>query len=212
MTGQTFITDALVDIGVIAPGETPSTDESNYGLRVVNQLLDSWSAEGLPVFKLSYDLVALNGSASYALVTRPLRIRSANVVGNGLVTPCQLATAEEWAAGAGTVAMPAILPDGAFPTENIKIRPAPTGGSLELHEVLPLTKFANLSDDISMPPGYELAFRRAVGLELAQSFGAKITPETAALAVQAKQAITNLNAKVLGAGAAPAAPAAQQAA
>jgi hypothetical protein len=198
VTAQQFIDDALVDIGVIAAGETPTTEERDYALRLINQVLDNWSAEALPIYQITRETVVITGAPSYSLATRPVKIKSAQITGFGLTTPVKVVMAEEWSAGGGTQAMPHLWHDGGYPSGTVYLRPAPTGGSLELQSYRPFSTFATLSTSIAFPPGYELALRRALGLELAHGFGRPITPELAQLANNAKMSIQGLNAAVLG--------------
>jgi len=39
-----IITDALIEIGAVAPGETPGNEESQWAFRKYNYLLDMWAA------------------------------------------------------------------------------------------------------------------------------------------------------------------------
>lgn len=53
MTGLDLLTDAAVELGAIAQGQTLSAGESDAGLRRLNALIGSWNAEGdwdLPTF------------------------------------------------------------------------------------------------------------------------------------------------------------------
>ena len=47
VTAQEIITEALGIIGAIAIDETPTTSEINAGLKVLNIMLNSWSAQHL---------------------------------------------------------------------------------------------------------------------------------------------------------------------
>jgi hypothetical protein len=199
MQAQDFINDALTDIGVTAAGETPSTDEQNYALRLINQVLDSWSAEALPIYQITREVITMTGAASYALATRPVKIKAAEISSaGGLLNPVKPVTAEEWSTGAGTSAVPALWCDGGFPSATVYLRPAPTSGTMELYSYRPLSSFSTLTTDLTLPPGYQLALRRALGLELALGFGRTVTPDLASLAESAKTAIEGLNAAVLG--------------
>lgn len=50
MTVQDLITDTLVTMGELRPGQSPSPDDLQYGFSQLNALLDSWSTERLSLF------------------------------------------------------------------------------------------------------------------------------------------------------------------
>src|SRR5215218_8238359 len=99
MTFQQLVNGALRSLGVIASGESPSTEESDDALVALNNLIASWTALGTPIYQLIKDTsVTLSGAASYALSTRPVRIQSASVIAaNGTTMPLEIVTAEKWA-------------------------------------------------------------------------------------------------------------------
>ena len=65
-TVRQLLTDAHLEIGVLAEGETLSAGQASTSLRTLNRLLDKWGAERLQVFTIhrtTYQLLA--GHASY---------------------------------------------------------------------------------------------------------------------------------------------------
>ena len=52
-TALDIIQDAHIDIGALAAGESLSADEANDALRVLNAMLDSWSAQHLTVYHIA---------------------------------------------------------------------------------------------------------------------------------------------------------------
>lgn len=137
MDAQTLINAALRSIGVLAEGESPSTAASNDSFDALNAMLDSWSAEGLPIPYLSRQTVAMTGAASYALATRPIKIKSAAIVSTSTVNlPLRLASADEWAAArdkgfSGDVADMIFISEG-YPLATVYIAPQPAAGTIEL--------------------------------------------------------------------------------
>jgi len=211
MTVQAFVNSTLKLIGVLDSGESPSTTESDDALNVLNQLISSWSAAGAPVYSLTKQTVTLTGLSEYLLPARPLKIRSAAVIASGgIAQDLQQYSAEQWTTirdrqRTGALAE-VFFYDGAYPSGTIRIWPIPTAGSLELWTIQQLAPFSSLSQNISLPPGYEQALRFALAQALAPEYGAVLTPEIATGAAEAKTAIAQLNMQVLG-GAPAAAPA-----
>lgn len=202
MTAQELINQALRKIGVIASGETPSTEESNDAFVALNQLLDSWSARKVPVLGLTPDSVTMTGATSYALSPRPLKIKSARLLVAGIVVPFDVVSAEAFAANPPR----SLMYDNGFSTGTIyPTLPAPTSGTLELQTYVPLTAIASLATSISLPPGYERALVSALAMDLAPEYGRPVPAELQGTGTEAIDAIASLNAEVLGEGA-PAAP------
>jgi len=210
VTVQDFATNTLVLIGSHDPGETPSSSDSTYVMNALNRLLASWSAMQFFVHKMTKDTFSLTGAASYTIgpaatinTARPLKIRAAAVVVGNVSQTLEIKTAEQWAAlqdktRAGKFAK-CLYHDGGYPTGTIFLTPTPAaGGSLELYSVKALSGYSTLGDTFDLPPGYEQALQFAVGAAIAPSFGRTLTPELAAGAQEAKQAIAKLNAEVLG--------------
>ena len=215
MTVQDFLSSVLRLIQVLDAGESPSTTESNHALEVLNQMLSSWSAAGLPVYQLSTESIPVTGAASYTLATRPAQIKAVQSVNAGVTQDVQPMTAEQWAGLRDSTLTgkfaTAYLYDAGYPSATIKLWPIPaTGGSLQLFTLQPLATFAGLGATISLPPGYEQALRFNLALALAPEYGSVVTPELAGQAQSSLSAIASLNAAVLGPprNAAPAAPAA----
>ena len=69
-TVQGFIDSVLRLIQVLDAGESASATESNHALEAANQMLSSWSAQGLPVYQLSTETIPLTGASSYTLAPR----------------------------------------------------------------------------------------------------------------------------------------------
>lgn len=202
-TPQDLISSALRLIGVIDSGETPSTSESNDGLITLNQLVSNWSASGIPIPELTQQAVPLTGTGQYTLTPRPLLIRSAACIAGGISRELEPYTAEQWATlrdrSRSSLFAQVYFWDAGWPSGLVRLWPIPlAGGSLELWTLQPLDSFASLSTTISLPPGYEQALRFALASALAPEYGRPLPPEVGAGANEAKAAIANLNALVLG--------------
>lgn len=195
MTAEDLIHQALRAIGVIPSGVSASTEEKNDGLLALNQLLANWSAHQVAIPNLTRRQVALNGAASYNLVTRPLRIKAAMWLHAGVEVGYEIVSAEVFADGRRSRVL---YHDGGFATGVIRLRPSPSGGTLELDQFEPLGSLGALNTTVNLPPGYERALKFALAKDLAGEYGRPLPPEVAAGAEEAVQAIVSLNRQVLG--------------
>jgi len=195
MTAQQLINQALRKIAVLANGETPSTSESDDAFVALNQVLLNWSTQQLPCLGLQRITQSMVGSASYVLSTRPLRIKSANLNVGGVVVEYPVLSAEAFADGKRTQVL---YSDGGYPNTTIRLRPAPTSGTLEMDAYVALTAIATLGTAINLPPGYERALVNALAVELAPEYGRTAPPELLAASAESISGIADLQRKVLG--------------
>ncbi len=203
MTVSDLIDKALRLIGVIASGETPSTTERSDALIALNNIVASWNAQQIALYAVTKQTVALTGAASYALATRPQRIKSAAVVstGGGTQSPA-LVDAAGWTSirdqtRTGLFAE-ALYCDYAYPAANVFLSPKPTAGSLEIYSFTRLTQFATLAETITLPDGYERALTSSLAIELAPEYGRPVDQALLAISQESKGSITTLNGIVLG--------------
>lgn len=195
-TVQDLINNALSELGVIAAGESPATEDTALGLSLLNALLDSWSANALPIPSLVKDSSALTGQSSYQFTVRPLLVKAVHVIAGGITVPYKIVTPEEWSTGdTNRVA----YYDAAFPTGTINLRPAPTG-TLEVFSYKPLTKFSATTDTLAtvLPPGYTRALMLCLAVDLANAYNREPSQSLVALSESAKKDIFQLNAATLG--------------
>lgn len=89
MSAQDIITEALIAAGELGRGQTPSTEDLQHGLDVLNALLDSWSTDRLSlhtVKKAQFALVAgqqdysIGPTSSDFVNERPVLIQTATVI------------------------------------------------------------------------------------------------------------------------------------
>lgn len=202
MTAQDLIQAAARTATIVASGETLNTEELADGLIALNMLISSWSALQIPLYELTKQTVTMTGAASYALSTRPIRIRSASVVSAaGVAREAEVVPAEKWAAvldktRTGLFAE-ALFYDANFATPTVYLSPKPGAGTLELWQYNPLTAFASLSTAVSLPSGYERALTFALAIDLAPQYGRPIDATVQAVAQEATTAIARANAAAL---------------
>lgn len=183
-TAQDVIEAAMRDIGALASGEDPSSDETADVLEALNNLIDSWNTDGLTLYAeadVSHTLVANDGSYTIAAsgaditATRPVRILRAYVRDSNIDYPLEIISKEAYD----------LIPDKTTTSTNpeylyyepsyangtIKLWPVPTDtNSLVMTVQTQLSSFATAATSFAMPPGYQRALQKNLGIEIAPMF------------------------------------------
>lgn len=173
---RSIIEKAARKIHVLGRGQTLDADQVNAALETLNDMLGTLSMDVDYIFNNVRETFSLNGSQSYTIgsggdfdTIRPVEIVAAYVSTGGVDYPLRQKNAPEYA---GT-AFKAItgVPDSFYyenntPLGRIFLYPVGVGGySLTLYTLKPLTSFADLTTDYSLPEGavemlvYNLAVR-----------------------------------------------------
>lgn len=189
-----LVTDSLLDIGVVAAGETLPTGDGQNALDALNRLLNAWKAERVFIYQLTrttWTISANDGSYTVGAggnvnVLRPVRIDSI-AYSDSSVTPAyetrlRLMTDEDYA-NIRIKTQTALRPEAAwynltYPTATIELWPVPTSTTLTgvLYAPQAAAEFSALSSMVSLPPGYERAIVKNLALELAPSYGKQVSP------------------------------------
>jgi hypothetical protein len=182
-------------------------------LVVLNDLLQSWSADKLCVYSIRNDFYTLvptqrvyqigPGASDFDTV-RPNRIESAVIEAvtestgqtRHLLT---LIKAQEYAAiptALDQSVIPRLLfPDYAYPISSLYLWPVPSAATrLRLYTWEVVAGFTALSDTVDMPPAYRRALAYAFAVELAPQFARAISAEAAAIAKKSMEVLRGLNA------------------
>ncbi len=214
-TAQTLIDAAFNLIGVLTQGESPTSTESTDALAVLNSMLDAWSIERLAVPLIERHIISLvAGDAAYTIGTggdfndaRPGKILRGAVINNAnpsqpLEIPMKQLSVDEWAEiriKDLTQAFPTrFYYEPSYPLGTIRVWPVPTDSSYQLamYYWVPVGQFADLVTSYDLPPGYDLAIRYGLAVELLPSFG--VVGESSTLVIQKAQELKG-NLKVLNA-------------
>lgn len=195
-------------INILSVGETVSAEDADLGLSRLNTLLDSLRLESLfayvtteTVFNLPANTTSRTiGPAQQINVARPTRIEAQSFSRlNGIDYPLRPISEPEYNAIALKSLSLGIVPDvcqfdGAAPTGVVYFWP-PTSGTVEIHMVTmtPLTEFADLTTDYTLPPGYQRYLEYGLALEIAPDFRAQPSPFVMGAASNAKRKIKRLN-------------------
>jgi hypothetical protein len=206
VTVRDLITNSLRLIGAIATGETPSASELADGIVVLNDMLGSWSTDGLIIPQTVIEEFPLvPGKQSYTMgatgdfvSTRPMRIMEAGIKSNTSELPIEVIGVQEWSqitVKSNSSWLPQRLyADGSFPNQVINLWPIPSApNTLVLYSLKGFTEFATATDVIAFPPGYTRCLRYNLALELAVEYGKEPSPLVAAVAVDSKADLRRQN-------------------
>lgn len=210
MTVRELIASSLRLLGAVAPGEGIEASEATEGLSALNQLVDSWSNEGLMIFAITEEEFALTandqeytmGSGADFDTTRPQRIEKARIKDEtqtpAVSLPVEIITVEHWAELTQKAVESSypyqIYVEYGYPNATIRLYPKPTrSDKLVLFSWKPLTTFGNLDTTISLPPGYERALRYNLASELRPEYGRAVDPGIESKALEAKQVLKRMN-------------------
>jgi hypothetical protein len=217
-----ILTEAFLDLGLISPGQTITSEEQTDAFLRLNQMLKSWSNEHVSVFTESHSSYALvAGTSAYTIGTggtfvtsaRPVKICGASAVSGAFRVPVKVMSFEDFHAeiddsrGITSILPQAMARDNSFPSINLKVFPTPatSPGNLEIDYWTELTAFATVGDTVTLPPGFEDAlhynlatrlypqYARQAGIDQALVLNAQLT----------KTSITALAASVFSAAPEP---------
>lgn len=207
-TIQTKINRALRLLGVIASGESPSTDESNDALETANGMLDAWRNDKLLVYAFQdIQVTLINGTATYTIgasggtvATSPVKMESAFVRQSGVDYGLKEITDAYYQAKSDktvTADIPAeIMFNHTNPNSTITVYPVPTvANTMYVRVWTPLATIA-LADTFTFPPGYDDAFCYNLAVRLSPEYPAiPLNPAVVEIARSSMAGIKRINAR-----------------
>ncbi len=204
-TGNTIVSDALLELGVGSPGENLEAEIDNHALRVLNRMWSVWSAELAPVYQHTMDSVTwTSGSASMTIgatgdlaVARPVEIISMQSRVNSVdwtIDPISMEAYQQLTNKSETSSYPDFYAfDGTFPNATLYMWRIPSANlTVRITSKKPLTAFT-LAGTVTLPDGYEEALVSNLAVRLAPVHGKSAKPETINAAINSKRAIVNIN-------------------
>jgi hypothetical protein len=172
--------DALLDLGVLRPGQVATDDILAAILRAGNQMLSAWQLDELMVFATVANIFPLAiGQASFdagQFTDSPTVIVAANLILNQFTPtvrkPLAILTVDGWANITVRDIAPsipqALYYDKGYTSGTVNLWPAPDKAyQIELFAWGRLSQFADLVTVYSFPPGYGLLIRKALALMIA---------------------------------------------
>lgn len=198
-TALELLTGSLKLLGVVTKTKPISADEAEDGLGRLNELLESWANDTLLAYTRVWESFPLSaGVGSYTIGTgqtfntaRPVSIVSAYVRNQTTDYPLMMIRDEDYAridTKSTTSQTPQYLNyDQGFPVGTIRLWEVPSAGlTLYMQSEKVLTSFADLSSDVSLPPGWAKALRYALAIDLAPEYGIAVSGEVANQAAESK--------------------------
>ena len=196
-------------LGVLAEGETPSSEMSQDGLMALNQMLDSWSTERLAVYNtidqvFTWEAGTLSktlGPSGNFVGIRPIFLDDATYYrdpGTNVSFGIKFINQQQYdgiAVKTVTSTYPQVIwVNMEYPDIRMTIYPRPTR-DLEWHFVSAeeLAQPALLSTNLYFPPGYLRAFTYNLACELAPEFGVEPSPQVQRIAMTSKRDLKRIN-------------------
>lgn len=206
-TASDQINRALRLIGVLAEGETPSSDTSNDALTALNQMLDSWSTERLTVFCTQDQVFTWPANQATRTIgptgnfvgNRPVRLEdSTYFVLDGTSFPIQIVNELEYNSipvkDTASSYPSLLLLEPSFPNSTMTVYPVPSQDlSWHFISVSELSQPTTLTTALSFPPGYLRAFTFNLAVELAPEFGVEPSPQVQRIAMVSKRNLKRIN-------------------
>jgi len=208
-TAGDLINGSLRLLGVLAEGETPSSETSQDALVAMNQMIQSWNTERLAVFSTQDQVVTWPastisrtfGPTGNIVANRPVAIDDSTYFrdpASGISYGLKLINQQQYngiAVKTVTSTYPQVLwVNMTYPNIEMYVYPVPTK-VLEFHvvSVEELTQPANLATDLAFPPGYLRAFRYNLACELAPEFGTEPSRQVSRIAMASKRNLKRVN-------------------
>ena len=203
------ICGALRLIGMLAEGETPSSETANDALAAMNQMIDSWNTERLSVFCTQDQTflwtpnfrVQTLGPTGDFVGNRPIRLDDATYFkdpSTNVSFGIKIINQQQYdgiAVKTVTSTYPQVIfVNMTYPNITMSIYPVPTR-VLEWHfiSVSTLDTPATLATPLLFPPGYLRAFRYNLACEIAPEFGVEPSPTVSRIAMASKRDLKRVN-------------------
>lgn len=208
-TARDLIKGALRLIGAIATGENPSADEISDGLNALNDMVDSWSNEGLTIHqRVREEFTLIPDTQEYTLgiggnfnTSRPMKIEYASIQmnsGDVFEIPIDVINFEQWSQITQKNTLSSIPTKlfcaGTYPLERVSLWPVPSeANKLVLYSWKPLSAFTSANTEVSFPEGYKRALRYNLAVELSPEYGKDPMASVVNSAREAKENIKRMN-------------------
>lgn len=191
-----LITDAMQESGVLTKSETPTNDEAQAGLRMLNRIIESWSNSSTIQFERTTESFALsNGVASYTMglggdfnTVRPTKVVQAHVRQGNVDYALSIVSDKVYQSVVykSIIGVPELLNfTNSYPLATVNLYPAPSSSyTLYITSEKPLTNYASTSIAVNLPSGWNDALIYALAVRLARIYGQPADP---ALIAQAKE-------------------------
>ena len=209
-TALDIIKRSLRLLGVYSIGETPTAEESADALSALNSMVDSWANDNLFIYAKTLDQISLTANVSTYTVgpsggtvsPRPTEVSSASYIDfQGVSYPLAIATLNDFnsiSVKTQVLGIPStlyVLPN--MPNVSIQLWPVPSASmTLNLWSNKLIQSFANLTDVLTLPPGYERALSYSLAEEIAPEYAQQASADIKSRAMQSLKMIRRTNVEV----------------
>lgn len=210
-----LIQDALEEIGVYAPSETPTAADASKALRVLNRMMDAWGSRKLFAYNVNFsDFTLTPGRQPHTIgpspgsdintLYRPARIENAALILNNVTPAVDIPLRirdDDWWANQRVKDLTTNVPTDLYyspdiPDGSLYLWPVPSFAyGLRLETWVSVAQFVNLTDTLSLPPGYHDAIMLSLAERLARPFGKALDAGLIADANRARVTIQKNNDK-----------------
>lgn len=207
-TVLTLIKRAQRMLGKLAAGGTPTDEEQDDALEVLNELIDDWKNDKLLTWARQEESLSLSASdGSYTIgpsgdltTTRPDDIEAAWILEDGITYPVQLLNDQEWAA------ITVRGQEGDWP-RYANYKPTMANGTLSVYPVpnaartlmlltrVPVSEFSTVSDTVSLPPGFRRALSANLAIAMAPEYEVDPPAAVVKMATESKKRLIAINAR-----------------
>ncbi len=182
-----LINQALVDLGAIKPGASPSTTIRDDGFLRLNQMWEGWGIDGtitnaqyhqafVPTAGVAAYTVGVGGS--FNTTVYPIRIYGAESVQGNFRTPVKVISFQQYdeqvqdAWSTTSVMAQLLAQDNAYPLKNVRLFPMPAGGSfLSLDYYGAMQAFALVTDTVTVATAYQDALHFNLAMAMLPQYG-----------------------------------------
>lgn len=206
MTAMEIIKAMMREIRVLAVGEVPSASDAEVCLEALNGLVDAWQVEPNFASYRTEVVFTLTGGAQFEQigsglaidVAAPVRIEGGFCRDSERDYPFDPCAHQEYTEirDKGTASF---TPCAAHYDGNGKVffwPPAASDMECHLFVLAPLQRFANLTTDYPLPPGYAKTLKLTGAEEIADQFHKAASPSLARRAANARRVLKRSNVQV----------------
>jgi hypothetical protein len=203
LTVRSIITDALIELGVLEPGDAMTAAQGQTGLRRVQAMIDSWAADRLTLslqLRTSFTWPASTSEVQIGLgqtvnIDRPMWINTITYVVPGTSPGVEVLIGqmdEDAYASLSIKSLTSALPQQCFYQTNLTnaygtlfLWPQPQSLTVVIYTPQAVSVPATLDSVLQGPPGYQDAFLYQLALRLCSPFGIAVPPLLPRLATNA---------------------------
>lgn len=213
-TALDIIKAAMMEIGALAGGENPSTDDEAWVLQKLQRLIDRYNARRPMIYNVNFSRFTLptnispvtigpGGAADFTVVQRPVELIAASLIlAGGSEVEIPIAVRDDaWWADNRLKSLTSTYPTNVYyspdwPIGKLYFWPIPTAVNdvrLEMRTVL--AQVTGYGTTVNLPPAYWDAIVYPLAISLCPSFERSASPELLELNRQAIKAIqaNNMN-------------------